>query len=121
MTSRQRPAGPHQGEGAADDASGMRDTSLEPERSGFLCAGCGRFIATAVAGLFARRRAGSPQRFCDHACRQAAYRRRCAGVDEDTPLQLAGGRNRRLAPAARPAQPEQPIPKPDPPSKEEAV
>jgi hypothetical protein len=76
--------------------AGMRDTSPTPERSGFYCQMCGRFNVTAVTGLFQRPRAGSPQRFCDHACRQAAYRRRRAGLKEDTPLQLTGGRSRRL-------------------------
>jgi hypothetical protein len=75
----------------------MRDTSRS-QRYGFVCAACGRFIVTAVQGLFTRTRAGSPQRFCDHACRQAAYRRRRAGVNEDTPPQRKGGRSRRLKP-----------------------
>jgi hypothetical protein len=52
---------------------------------------------TAVRGLFAARRSGSPQRFCSPACRQAAYRRLRASVAED-PLQRRGGGARRLAP-----------------------
>jgi hypothetical protein len=84
-------------------SSPLRDASEPPVREGFECASCGHYNLTAVAGLFASRRAGSPQRFCDPSCRQAAYRRRRAGVLEDTPLQHAGGRKRRLnAPAAQP-------------------
>ena len=44
----------------------------------------GRFNVTAIEGLFNRNRVGLPQRFCDHACRQAAYRRR-RGASEDAP------------------------------------
>jgi hypothetical protein len=80
----------------------MRDASQPAERSGFVYAACGRLIVTAVEGLFSRTRAGSPQRFCDHACRQAAYRRRRAGVTEDTPPQRKGGRSRRLKPPPDP-------------------
>jgi hypothetical protein len=79
----------------------MRDAS-SPDRQGFVCALCGRFNVTTVEGLFHRNRVGSPQRFCDHACRQAAYRRRRAGIQEDTPLQRSGGRNRRLNPNSDP-------------------
>jgi hypothetical protein len=77
----------------------MRDASDRPAREGFVCASCGRFVVTAVEGLWRARRAGSAQRFCDPACRQAAYRRRRAGVGEETPHQTKGGRNRRLNPA----------------------
>lgn len=77
-------------------STGLRDASQAPVREGFQCASCGRFNVTGVAGLFATRRAGSAQRFCDPACRQAAYRRRRARVDEDTPRQPTGGRSRRL-------------------------
>ncbi len=77
-------------------STGLRDAPEAAVRDGFRCDSCGRFNVTAVVGLFARRRAGSAQRFCDPACRQAAYRRRRAGVQEDTPLQLHGGRSRRL-------------------------
>jgi hypothetical protein len=80
----------------------MRDTSRS-QRYGFVCAACGRFNVTAVEGLFSRTRAGSPQRFCDHACRQAAYRRRRAGVNEDTPLQRKAGPSRRMKPLPDPA------------------
>ena len=52
---------------------------------------------TAVEGLFYNPTAGSKRRFCDAACRQAAWRRRKAGVAEATPLQRAGGRSRGLA------------------------
>jgi len=75
----------------------MRDASGQQRRQGFTCPVCQRFIVTAVDGLFARPRQGSPQRFCSPACRQAARRRRAAGVDEATPLQRAGGRS--LAPS----------------------
>ncbi len=56
-------------------------------------AGCNGAIRQ---GLWANPRVGSPRRFCDPACRQAAYRRRRAGVAEDTPRQVTGGRDRRL-------------------------
>lgn len=122
MSDPQRPpAGAKDCEGARVERSGMRDASSEPERSGFVCATCGRFIVTGIEGLFRRARVGSSQRFCDHACRQAAYRRRRAGAAEDTPLQQHGGRNRRLVPPDRPSQAHPAIPKPDAPSKEEAV
>jgi hypothetical protein len=87
-------------------AEGMRDASETPARTGFWCATCGRFNVTAVEGLFRRRGAGSPQRFCDPACRQAAYRRRRAGVREDAPLQPRGGRGRRLNPNQSPQNPQ---------------
>lgn len=74
----------------------MRDASDRPARDGFTCHHCGRFIVTAVDGLWRTRRAGSARRFCDPACRQAAYRRRRAGVTEDTARQTTGGRNRNL-------------------------
>jgi hypothetical protein len=80
----------------------MRDTSRS-QRCGFVCAAYGRFNVTAVESLFSRTRAGSPQRFCDHACRQAAYRRRRAAVNEDEPLQRKGGRSRQLKPLPDPA------------------
>jgi hypothetical protein len=74
----------------------MRDASKRPDQQGFTCDSCGRFIVTAIDGLWQARNAGSPRRFCDPACRQAAYRRRQAGAAEDTPLQKTGGRNRHL-------------------------
>jgi hypothetical protein len=74
----------------------MRDASDQPAREGFTCDSCGRFIVTAVEGLYRRPSTGSPTRFCDHSCRQAAYRRRRAGVAENTPRQNNGGRNRGL-------------------------
>jgi len=74
----------------------MRDASGRPEREVFSCECCGRDTVIAVAGLFSNPRPGSPRRFCSPACRQAAYRRRRAGVNESTPAQRQGGRNRRL-------------------------
>ena len=74
----------------------MRDASEEPGREGFTCPVCGRFITTALAGFWVTPKAGSPRRFCDPACRQAAYRRRQAGVAEGTPQQTSGGRDRCL-------------------------
>ncbi len=76
----------------------MRDASNRPAREGFTCDSCGRFIVTAVDGLWSAPTVGSPRRFCDPACRQAAYRRRRAGVAEDTPRQATGGRSRHLTP-----------------------
>ena len=75
----------------------LRDAS-DPGRHGYHCAACGRFVVTAVNGLFRNPAVGSPARFCGPACRQAAYRRRRAGATERTPRQLTGGRTRRLAP-----------------------
>ena len=74
----------------------MRDASDRPARQGFTCACCGRFVVTAVDGLFANPAVGSPRRFCDPACRQAAYRRRRAGAPENTAPPRTGGRNRHL-------------------------
>jgi hypothetical protein len=74
----------------------MRDASDRTDPEGFTCPVCGRFIVTAIDGLWRTPRAGSPRRFCDPACRQAAYRRRRADVAETTPRQTAGGRNRHL-------------------------
>lgn len=74
----------------------MRDASDRPNRDGFTCPVCARFIVTAVDGLWRNPSVGSPRRFCDPACRQAAYRRRRLGVAEDTPRQTKGGRDRSL-------------------------
>ncbi len=74
----------------------MRDASDKAARHGFTCPVCARFTVTAVDGLFRNPGVGSPQRFCSPACRQAAYRRRRAGVPEDTARQTTGGRNRNL-------------------------
>ena len=74
----------------------MRDASGQPGREGFECPVCGRFITTAIEGFWRNPKPGSPQRFCDPACRQAAYRRRRAGVAEGTPRQISGGRDRTL-------------------------
>lgn len=76
----------------------MRDASGPPVRKGFICAACLRFIVTEVEGIFANPAVGSPPRLCGHACQQAAYRRRKAGVPESTPLQRRGGRGRHLRP-----------------------
>jgi len=65
-------------------------------RSGFVCPPCGRFIVTEIDGVLYRTRTGSKPRFCSPGCRQAAYRRRRAGAQENTPLQYKGGRGRRL-------------------------
>ena len=90
----------------------MRDASDEPERRGFACQACGRFITTAIEGLFNNPAVGSTQRFCSPGCRQAAYRRRRAGAEETAPLQHHGGRGRGLTPSARPEPNTQPA---DPP------
>ena len=74
----------------------MRDASDPPVCQGFICESCLRFFTTGVEGLFSNPRVGSPQRFCTPACRQAAYRRRRAGVPDGTPLQRRGGRGRSL-------------------------
>ena len=65
-------------------------------RHGFTCTACQRTIVTSIDGLFHNPERGSQQRFCSPACRQAAYRRRRAGVPEHTPPQRHGGRNRSL-------------------------
>jgi len=74
----------------------MRDALPE----GYTCACCSRFIPTAIPGLFRRIQRGSPPRFCSPGCRQAAYRRRQAGISEATPLEHRGGGARRLRPPA---------------------
>jgi hypothetical protein len=74
----------------------MRDASDRPAREVSICECCGRDIVVAVEGLFRNPQPGSRRRFCSPACRQAAYRRRQAGVAEITPAQRQGGRNRRL-------------------------
>lgn len=76
----------------------LRDASSELAREGYTCATCGRHIVTAIVGLFSNPNVGSPTRFCDASCRQAAYRRRRAGVAENAPRQLTGGRARKLQP-----------------------
>jgi hypothetical protein len=72
--------------------------AFPPERHSFVCQCCGRTIVTAIDGLFANPAVGSPRRFCSPACRQAAWRRRRQGVEENTPPQRQGGRARRLRP-----------------------
>ncbi len=79
----------------------MRD-ALPPSpagyaRHGFTCQACGQLVVTDVEGLIHNPNRGSSQRFCTPACRQAAYRRRQAGTDENEPRQHSGGRTRRLA------------------------
>ena len=91
-------------------STGLRDASVEPDRTGFSCPTCGRFIVTAIEGL-RHPQHGSPRRFCDHACRQAAYRRRRADVPEATPLQRQGGRRRRLNPGQGQQNAQSPNPK----------
>ena len=76
----------------------MRDTSDRPGRKACRCQCCGRDIVVSVEGLFSNPEPGSTRRFCDPACRQAAYRRRRAGVAETTAAQRKGGRNRTLRP-----------------------
>jgi hypothetical protein len=78
----------------------MRD-ALPPSRSGlprygFTCQACQQVVTTEITGLFTTPNRGSTQRFCSPACRQAAHRRRRAGVTEDQPRQHTGGRTRRL-------------------------
>jgi hypothetical protein len=78
------------------DSNQMRDASPAPVRKGVRCASCGAFRLIAIEGLFSNPTVGSPQRFCSPACRQAAWRRRRAGVAEDVPRQTTGGRSRKL-------------------------
>ena len=65
-------------------------------RSGVTCQACGQVVVTSIQGLYHNPAVGSPQRFCSPACRQAAWRRRRAGVAEDAPRQHTGGRRRKL-------------------------
>ncbi len=74
----------------------MRDASDRPPRDVSRCQCCGRDTVIAVDGLFRNPQPGSPRRFCSPACRQAAYRRRRAGVAESTRPQRSGGRDRSL-------------------------
>jgi hypothetical protein len=82
----------------------MRDASESRQRFGFTCQSCRRFIVTGVEGLFSNPSVGSSQRFCSPACRQAAFRRRQAGVAEDLPAQRLGGRGRSLIAAQKPGE-----------------
>jgi hypothetical protein len=93
----------------ACDGPGPGPPDEEPGRASFVCGCCGRTIVTAVEGLFHNPAVGSKQRFCDNACRQAAWRRRKAGVPESAPLQRRGGRARKLAEGTG-ASPEPPLP-----------
>jgi len=83
----------------------MRDASDRSAREACRCQCCGRDIVTSVEGLFSNPQPGSARRFCDPACRQAAYRRRRAGVAETTAAQRKGGRNRTLRPVEEVTQP----------------
>jgi hypothetical protein len=74
----------------------MRDASGLPSRKVTRCECCGADTVIAVEGLFSNPETGSPRRFCSPACRQAAYRRRQAGVAESTKPQRTGGRDRSL-------------------------
>jgi hypothetical protein len=74
----------------------MRDASDRPARKISNCECCGSDTIIAIENLFSNPQPGSPRRFCSPACRQAAYRRRRAGVAESTNLQRSGGRNRNL-------------------------
>lgn len=76
----------------------MRDASDRAVPEVSRCECCGATTVIAVEGLFRNPEPGSPRRFCSPACRQAAYRRRRAGIAETTPAQRHGGRNRRLQP-----------------------
>jgi hypothetical protein len=78
-------------------AERMRDASDRPAREVSYCECCGADTVIAVEGIFRNPQPGSHRRFCSPACRQAAYRRRRAGVAETTPPQRAGGRNRSLS------------------------
>ena len=86
--------------------SRLRYASGGPERETFVCEACGQTVVTAVTGVFHNPKVGSPTRFCSPACRQAAYRRRRAGVAENTPLQPRGGRRRSLTRADPHCQPD---------------
>jgi hypothetical protein len=85
--------------GMAEDGLELSDACAGTEKAptGFVCPPCGRFIRTDLDGVLFRSRTGSAPRFCSPGCRQAAYRRRRAGVGEDAPLQHAGGRARSLS------------------------
>jgi hypothetical protein len=90
--------------------SRMRNASPLPARNELTCACCGKTIVTAVEGVFYNPPVGSPRRFCDPACRQAAWRRRRAGSDETAPPQRSGGRNRSLRQQNPPTPPHEPLP-----------
>lgn len=83
-------------ESLRDAFSGSRPGLPEAQFAGFTCPPCGRFVRTDLDGRLWRARTGSPPRFCSPGCRQAAYRRRRAGVDEGVALQHRGGANRSL-------------------------
>jgi len=84
-------------EGCETAPESLRHSADDPGREGFHCPICDRDIVTAVEGVFRyKNTGGSPQRFCSSPCRQAAYRRRKAGVAETVKGQFRGGRNRRL-------------------------
>ncbi len=49
--------------------AGLRDALPEPGREGFVCGPCGRFIVTAICGLYRARARGSARRYCSASCR----------------------------------------------------
>jgi hypothetical protein len=81
------------------DAFPLPPNSHGLERTGLYCQCCGLEIVLSVQDVFAHTPRGSARRFCDPACRQAAYRRRIANVEENTPAQRQGGRERQLNPS----------------------
>jgi len=85
------------------DAFPLPPTEGGLDRTGLQCQSCGRVIVLSVKDLYQTPARGSARRFCDPACRQAAYRRRQAHVPENTPAQQQGGRGRNLNP--KPPQP----------------
>ena len=87
---------------------GMRNASDPPARHGITCASCGAFTLTAIEGLFSNPRVGSPQRFCSPACRAAAWRRRQAGVHENTPRHAPAVDHAACAPIPRNPKPQRP-------------
>jgi len=78
----------------------MRDAFPDPgdgiARTGITCQHCRLPTTLTVKGVFHNPERGTQQRFCSPACRQAAYRRRLAGVPETTAPQRQGGRDRAL-------------------------
>jgi hypothetical protein len=77
----------------------MRDASDSGTREGFTCPVCGRFVVTAVVGLYSTPTSGSPERFCDPACRQAP-----TAAAEPVSLSTRPAKPRVAATAASPTQ-----------------
>jgi len=93
----------------------LRYASDGSGRESFTCGVGGQTVICAVEGVFANRRVGSLARLCTPACRGAAYRRRRAGMVENTPLHHPGRRRRSLTgtdPAAAPPDPASETPTP---------